>query len=305
MEITFDAYGDCVYRAIMMQKNLHDLRGVLLDDPSLEINILWKVPPQKFGTNVIAQRLFDGVAGSALLEAMSNFSGEEAWARKRPIRFPGLVRVSPETFRIVKEVCESKYQLRASLNALSKSQRQKFWSKFPTWTGIEVRRFPILIESAKAIRFYWFLNSSLKKMSATNWAAKIRQQIANEFKISSAIRDRLIELRRRELAYFETVNPDLVVGEFRTTRPSIKGRVVFQDGSARIYNASLPFIFCDDVSDIVINPLKDLYDYCPPGHARNAHHVRAKLMVDPITPGSNFYCYQSRYQSDFADPMKF
>lgn len=293
MEMKFDQLGFCVYWAITMQKNLHELRGMLFNDSKLEILALWRVAPEELGSDVAPLRLSGTEATNALLEALSCSSGEGALARKRPVRFPGAIRVSSETFQVVKTVCSNKRQLRDALKGLTSLQRKEFWSKFPTWTGFEVLREPTLIEWPKSVTFYWQAGSCIIKKTAAAWQVPIRAVLDNPKNISSRYRARIVELRQRELAYLEDLDQELPIGSFRRLAPSIRGRVVNLNGKTVIYNASLPFIYCNSAVRVAIKPLKSLYDYVPPGHQRNAGHSRAKLAAKPITEGSFLYCYRS------------
>ncbi|WP_433771389.1 hypothetical protein [Pseudomonas putida] len=294
MEMKFDAFNFCVYSAIKMQKDMHDLRGVLLNDSELEVMALWKVSPQSLGSDVAVKQLIGSEATLALLEALSNTSGKGAIGRKRPIRFPGVVRVSDSMFQLVNSLCSNKQQLRETLKGLSKTQKKAFWSQFPTWTGIEVLREPMLLEWPSTLTFYWQVGSAIIKKTAADWRVLTKAVLDHSVRIPPKYRERIVELRVRELAWLEAADQELPIGNYRRLQPSIKSRVVYSNGASAIYNASLPFIYCASEAPLIIRPLRRLYDYLPPGHEKHTNDKRAKLATNPIVEGSNLYCYRTK-----------
>lgn len=288
MKIDFDSRGRCVYAALEVQKRMEDLKSFLFDDSCLEIKSLWRIKPAKLGENSVPECLSERNALESLVDIFSNSSGDGSLAKKRPVRYPGLIGVSESTIKAVTTMVEAKKSLAYELQCLSRQEKILFWSKFPGWTGIEVLRAPVVVETPKMIRFYWQCGSSIVRRSAREWHAIFSGVLVNEMKIPKCIRNEIVDIRCKELHYLESLGPEVALGTYRTTRPSVRARLSYPGSVGIIYNASLPF-FMKSGSSIKIKPLRDIFSYA--AQPRDEARSRAKLQLDPIFPGSNLYRY--------------
>ena len=290
MKINFDSRGKCTYISVNIQRILHELKERLLADDGLEVLALWRVKPRCLGENNVPESFRREEKISILLEAFANDSAAGAVRRKRPVRYPGLVRASSKTISLLEEIQESKHALKDELKGLTPFERLNYWSQFPGWTGFEVLRDIGIIEQPKSVRFYWQHGAAHVRKSAAEWIIAKSRAVQNSKYNDASRRDRIIDLRNRELRYLESLQVYCDIVQWRPIQPSIRARVVFPGGDSKIYNTSLPTFFTGNTC-VQIKPLDELFAYCPSGHGRNPAHARVKLAPTPIVEGSNLYHY--------------
>lgn len=279
-----------MYACVNIQRILHELKERLLADDEVEVLALWRVKPRCLGENNVPESFPREERISILLEAFTNDSAEGTMSRKRPVRYPGLVRVSSRTISLLEEIQQSKHALKEELQGLTSFERMNYWSHFSGWTGFEVLRDVGIIEQPKSVRFYWQHGAAHVRKSAAEWIMAKSRTVQNGRYNGVSKHDEIVDLRNRELSYLKNLQTYCSIVQWRSVPPSIRARVVFPSGDSKIYNTSLPTFFAGKTC-VQIKPLDELFAYCPSGHGRNPDHARVKLASTPIVEGSNLYHY--------------
>lgn len=294
MKLEFDDFSRTVYAGLTTQNDLRNLQESIILDKELEILALWRIVPQTLGENIVPSQASGDERIDILLEALTNASGEGLIGRKRPLRYPGLVRVSRDTLTLAITLQASKANLKSRLLKLPDHQRKIFWGQFSDWTGLEALRDAVVIPRPRAISFYWQTGTSSECKSAAEWATVTKKKLAVAKRSRTEDARSKIDLRQRELAFLLDADPFAKFSTCRDTQPSVRARISSPNGGAlSVMNASMPFLFYGE-GRVKVRDLKCLHDKLPPGAMKKATGLGVKISRVPIVEGSQIFHYLAK-----------
>jgi hypothetical protein len=242
-------------------------------------------------------------AANLAIECLTNIWLRAGQNMRETMRAPGIVGMPAELIAQVRKSNELRLKLYNLMKPLNQKERSVIWRAHSNISALQTQRLTHVFNEPKAVRFYWDVAYSMRRVAAHDLAAEYSAALKEthgydpeqeglpedsaDRKFARA-RDKLLALGARE-----------PVAIYRPGQPHVRARIHYGGNKPIITPTSVPFVY--DIDQVEAPKIVALRSYEPPVDKTGGARSRAKLEPYPMESIETLHIHQ--YLPEHRQPM--
>ena len=265
----------------------------------IRVDAIWDLPLRKTGlvdaTKPIIPVELKGIdAANLAIESLTSIWLRIGQDMRETLKAPGVVGMPGSLITQVQESNHLRLELYNLMKPLEPAERVKIWRAEHNISGLQTQRITRIFQQPKAVRFYWDVSYSMRRVAAHDLAAEYSATLQKLHGHDPQMEGLPEDSLDRKLARARDILLGLGVREpvaiYRQGQPHVRARIHDGEQTPIITPTSVPFVY--DIDQVEAPKIVALGGYEPGNKTTGKRSTRAKVELDPIQFCETLYIHQ-------------